>query len=141
MGWVNSIEEAAQIAKIKKKPYAVYFASKDEFKAIGENVETIKQFAAANNNSLPSTVFDLPKVINQLRAMGVVEFAKVANTKENRELTNKYEAGNYTVVVLGPDGKKIGAWSIVGGNLSNLVASAKSALAAWTSQNEAPAPK
>ncbi|HLX63049.1 MAG TPA: hypothetical protein VKX17_17395 [Planctomycetota bacterium] len=66
--------------------------------------------------------------------MGVVEFAKVANTKENRELANKYEAGNFTVVLIAPDGKKIGAWSIVGGNLSNLVASAKSALSTWSAQ-------
>ena len=68
--------------------------------------------------------------------MGVVEFVKIANNKENRELVNKYGGGNYTIVVIGPDGAKIGAWSIVGGNLGNLVASAKSTLAPWQNKTE-----
>jgi hypothetical protein len=133
------LEEAQQIAKLKKKPYAIYFATKDEFKAIGENAETIKQFAAANHNSLPSTVFDLPKVIDQFRSMGVVEFVKVVNNKENREMVNKYGGGNQTLVVLDPDGSKLGAWSIGSSNVSKLVESAKVALAPWQKKDAQPA--
>ena len=128
-----------QIAQLKKKPYAIYFATKEEVLSVGENADTIKQFAAANGNSLPSTIFELPKVIDQLRSMGVVEFAKIANNKENRDLVNQYGGGdgkNGTIAVIAPDGTKIGAWVVMTGNLNSMVAIAKTTIEAWSNQQK-----
>ena len=131
VGWVGSVDEALQIAKLKHKPVAIYFSSKEEFSAIGESTETIKQFAAANGNSLPSTVFDLPKLINHLRSLGVVEFAKVAYNKENRALANQYGASTYTVVLVAPDGSKLYSGGVVGSSMNSFAQGAKDALAQW----------
>ncbi len=119
---------------MKKKPFAIYFATKEELNVVGETTDTIKQYALANNNSFPTTVFELPKVIDHLRSFGVVEFAKAAVNKENRELLGKYEADKYMIVVVAPDGKRIGGWSIVGGNLNAAVAQAKVTIEAWQNQ-------
>jgi hypothetical protein len=116
---------------LKQKPFALFFASKEDVSVLGETAETIKMFAASHNNSMPSLVFDLPKVINHLRGMGVVEFVKLANDKANRDLANKYDAGNAFIVVLDPKGEKIGGWSLVGNGLVKTVDAIGVAMDAW----------
>lgn len=120
-----------QIAQLKRKPYAIYFATKEELKVVGEPTDSIKAYASANGNTLPSTVFELPKIIDQFRAMGVVEFVKVANDKENRELVATFGGGNATLVIVAPDGTRIGAYPILSGNLVALMTNAKVAVDAW----------
>lgn len=107
--------------------------------SVGENSETIKQYASANGNTLPSTVFELPKVIDQFRSMGVVEFTKIANNKENRELVGKYDGANGMIVVIAPDGNKIGSWPVMSGNLNAMVATAKTTVDAWYNRQTVPA--
>ncbi|MEI6236375.1 MAG: hypothetical protein WCT04_25245 [Planctomycetota bacterium] len=131
------MDEGQQIAQLKKKPFAIYFASKDEVKIVGENADAIKQYAAANGNTLPTTVFELPKVIDQFRSMGVVEFVKAANDKENRDLVAKYGGANSTLVIVAPDGSKIGIFGVLNGNLNSMVAIAKTTIEAWRNQQPA----
>ena len=116
---------------MKHKPFAVYFAAKEDVPVVGETADTIKMYAAGHNNSMPTIVFDLPKVINHLRGMGVVEFVKLANDKTNRNLANKYDAGSTFVVVLDPEGEKIGGWSLAGTGLVKIVDAIGVAMDAW----------
>jgi hypothetical protein len=140
VGWSDSIDEVQQIAQLKKKPYAIYFATKEELKVVGEPTDSIKAYAAANGNTLPSTVFELPKIIDQFRGMGVVEFVKVANDKENRDTVAAFGGGNATLVIVAPDGAKIGAYPVLNGNLVALMTNAKAAIDAWQQkQSDIPA--
>ena len=129
------MSEGQQIAQLKKKPFAIYFATKEELKVVGENTDTIKQFAGGSGGTLPTTVFELPKVIDQFRSMGVVEFVKVPG--DNAELATKYGGGIATLVVVAPDGSKIGSFGVMTGNLSSMVAIAKTTIEAWRNQQPA----
>lgn len=131
VNWVASVEDAQKYAKAQNKPYAIYFSSKEEAKIIGESDTVIKEYAAANGNSLPTTVFELPKIIKQLREMGVENFAKVAYTKETRTLANSLDASTYTLVILAPDGTKIDAGTIAGNNVAVFMSSVKDKVQAW----------
>jgi hypothetical protein len=86
ISWDASVEEATQVSKIKKKPFAIYFSCKDDCRIVGESSEAIKEYVKANNNSLPATVVDVPKYIDAVREMGVGNFVKVPLTKENKAL-------------------------------------------------------
>lgn len=136
MGWSESISESQQISQLKKKPFAIYFATKEEVQVVGEATDSIKAYAASNGNTLPSTVFELPKVIDQFRGMGVVEFVKIANDKENRELVGKYGGGNAMLVVVAPDGVPIGSYGVLGANLVTMVTNAKAAIQAWQAKQK-----
>jgi len=106
---------------------------------VGETTDTIKLYAAANP-SVPQGVFELPKVVDHLRSMGVVEFAKVAANNQNRELAAKYQAEKNFMVVLSPDGRRIGSWNVVDGNLNTIMAQARVTIAAWENQFGMPKP-
>ena len=62
--------------------------------------------------------------------MGVVEFVK-ASEKEPPGLAGKYQAAAATFVVLAPDGKIIGSFDMLSGNLTAMVTTAKTAIDNW----------
>src|SRR6185295_10032557 len=62
VGWAKSFDEAMASAKASNKPILVYFAAPNDAEVIGESPETIQKFASAHENSIPTTVFDLPKM-------------------------------------------------------------------------------
>lgn len=107
ISWDASIEESMLVAQIKKKPFAIYFVCKDDCKVVGENSDAIKNYMQANNNSLPSSVVDVPKIVTQVRELGVGTFVKIPMTKENRALAEKYAGESNTMVICSPTGEKI----------------------------------
>ena len=133
VGWAASVDDALRSAKEKNKPIAVYFASKEEFPLIGESPETVQKIAADNNNTMPTTVFDLPKLLTHLREMSVVEFVKIAMTPENQALVSKYSGAAHTLVILAPNGERIDGGSVIGPAMPKLAASAKTKIDAWQS--------
>ncbi len=133
MGWASSVDNALKSAKEKNKPIAVYFASKEEFPVIGESTEIIQKFAADNNDAMPTTVFDLPKLLTHLRGMGVVEVVKIAITPENQAQISKYGGAAHTLAILAPNGDRIDGGSVIGPAMPKLAASAKAKIDAWQS--------
>lgn len=133
VGWTPTLEAALKNAKSRNMPVAIYFASKTEFKFVGESAETIKQCASANGNAVPSTVFDLPSLVARLRAIGVAEVTKMADTKENSEWVSKYGASAHSFVIVSPSGDRLDGGSAIGRRADAFMASAKSAIVAWQS--------
>lgn len=130
ISWDASIEESMKVAQIKKKPFAIYFVCKDDCKVVGENSDAIKAYMLANNNSLPASVVDVPKIVTQVRELGVGTFVKVAMTKENRALAEKYAGESNTMVICSPSGEKITAIKCTA-DVAKSMETTKKDLAVW----------
>lgn len=136
VGWAASLDDALRSAQSKNKPIAIYFAAKDESSAIGEPPEAVQKFAAGNGNSVPTTVFDLPKLVTHLRALGVAEFVKVTYDKTDA-LATKYQAQERWLILVAPNGERMDGGTILGRALEQRVTSAKAKIEAWQSSTQA----
>ncbi|HLX63050.1 MAG TPA: hypothetical protein VKX17_17400 [Planctomycetota bacterium] len=135
ISWDANVDQAAQIARIKKKPFAIYFSCKDDCKIIGESPEALKAYMQANNNSVPATFVDVPKFVDQTREIGVGNFVKVPINKENKAIAEKYGAETNTMVVVAPSGEKITAFKCTS-DVAKVMDSARKDLAAWHLRNQ-----
>lgn len=118
--WDANLEEAIQVAKIKRKPFAIYFVSKENSKIIGEPLDAIKEYMKMNNNSVPNCMSDVPIAVDQARSMGVGNFVKVPLKKENRELIAKYGGEDNMLVICDVLGEKITAFKCTTDGIKNL---------------------
>lgn len=105
--WDTNVGEAIQVAKIKRKPFAIYFVSKENSKVVGEPIDVIKEYMKANNNTVPDCVAAVPVAVEQAREMGVGNFVKVPIQKVNKETVQKYGGEDNTLIICTPDGEKI----------------------------------
>ncbi len=128
--WDANLDEAKQVAQIKKKPFAIYFASKLESKVIGEPYEAVQEYMKANNNTLPNSLTDVPAVVEQAREMGVGNFVKIPVTKENHELVQSLGGEANLMLVCTPAGEKIAAVKCTPDAIKNLDTVRKE-IAAW----------
>lgn len=131
VGWSSSVEAALKSAKEKNKPIAIYFASKEEFKVVGEAPEVVKKYGEDNNNAMPTTVFELPKLLTHLRSYGVVEFVKIDVTNDAVGDMAKYGGASHNLVILAPGGERLDGGSVIGPAMPKLAASAKAKIDAW----------
>lgn len=129
--WDDSLAQAQQIAKLKSKPFGVYFASKEESPIVGENADVLKAFMKENNNSLPETAMIVPRAVSQLRDLGVGNFVKIKLNKENRALAEQMNADVNTMVICAPAGDRITSVKCTS-DLAKTVESAKREIAAWS---------
>lgn len=132
--WDADVNEAIQVAKIKKKPFAIYFTTKENSKVIGESIEAIKEFMKANNNTLPNYLADVPRAVDQVRELGVGNFVKVPMNKANSALAQTYGGEENTFVICTPAGEKMTAFKCTSEMLKNMEPVRKE-IAAWQAAN------
>ena len=135
--WDADVPEAIEVAKIKKKPFAIYFSSKENSKIVGESLDAIKTYMKANNNTVPSCLAEVPVADEQVRELGVGNFVQVPLKKENRELADRYGGTDNTLVICTPSGKKIIELKCTTEALKNLD-SIRKEIAAWQAKNPQP---
>ncbi|MEI6236374.1 MAG: hypothetical protein WCT04_25240 [Planctomycetota bacterium] len=135
--WDADVAEAIQVAKIKKKPFAIYFVSKENSKIVGESLDAIKAFMKANNNTVPACLADVPVAVEQTREMGVGNYVKVPLRKENRELAEQYGGSENMMVICAPTGEKLAAFACTTEAMKNLDAVRKE-IGAWQAKNPQP---
>jgi hypothetical protein len=131
VSWDDSLDQALQIAKIKNKPFGIYFSCKEDAAIIGENADVLREYMKANNNSLPVTASDVPRVVSLVRELGVGNFVKIKLNKENRALAEKYNAELNTLVVCSPSGERITAFKCTA-DVAKSIDSAKKDMTAWS---------
>lgn len=136
--WDANVAEAIQVAKIKKKPFAIYFVSKENSKIVGESLDAIKEYMKANNNTVPNCLSDVPVAIDQARSMGVGNFVKVPLRKDNHDLVEKYGGADNTMVICDLSGEKLSGFACTTEGMKNLDP-VRQDITAWQARNPRPA--
>jgi hypothetical protein len=89
MQWLTSIDEASKLAKAARRGFVICFVS------------------AATD----APIFSNEEVNLAMRAAGVKEFVKLAQSAENDELFHKYSAQAGTLIFCSPDGSALRSFS------------------------------
>jgi hypothetical protein len=113
------VDAAQAAASQKDQPFALFFCGADVAKSAGEGLTGHNAYRREFGKTAPVTFFDNLAMQTAFRKAGIADFAKVAASRENLPLYQRYRAaldGSNSLVICAPSGDVMA--SFVGPNCS-----------------------
>jgi hypothetical protein len=112
MSWIGSADLAAKLASANREPYLLYFCSEKIAPLAGEGHAAWDAFKKEHAGITPeATLFENEPLVGCFQGEGLRLFVKVPRTDDNRALFEKFNATEDTLLIMDPDGKKLGSYS------------------------------
>jgi hypothetical protein len=112
MTWIGSVEFASKLAAASRESYLLYFCPEKVAPLAGEGKALWETYKKEHGGTAPEpTLFENEKLIGCFQGEGLRLFVKIPHTPENLALYEKFNAGENTLLVLDPDGKKLATFS------------------------------